>query len=785
MALNEVGNVWMAELLFAIDVETMCIIDASGDVESGLGIHPRETIGRPLFSTLDLDDLHGARAALEEALVTGRATWEGTLNTRSGEVIDYAWEGHLGEAGKVIYVRGREGSRVRAALADIRIFERLADLTTDLFIVVDEAGRIVRANRSALNAFACPEEDLLGERLTGFVPESGRAALDRFMERMATGEKLVNYEIPTVNGEGHDIVMEGTATFDEVTRRWYVVARNVTDRVARQHELEVTQRFFELSKSQLVLVGADNRILRANPAFEAAVGRTRAELVGVSIDDALGAAEPAGLLELLEHVRTEHGSGLHEVEVDRGSAGTLDVHFASAAEAGSVYLSCRDVTEERSLQEELVARASSDGLTGLANRATMEDAIVRELDSGAVTAVLMLDLDGFKQVNDSLGHAAGDELLMRVAERLEQQTRGVDIVSRYGGDEFAILLRGVPDAPTALLVAEKLRKAFHVPFEVQERFVEVTASVGAAVGLGTTHDARQLVSEADLAAYAAKEGGADKSCAFDEALQSASDFAAALEDHLRRVLRSPTFDLEVIPVAGLDGVTCGVGVTAPAIAISGQRKWNAQSMRVAKRLGLLGPLSQRLATETIAGLAPWLRTHPGAYLDIVFDVHEIATAGFTDHVLGLLRAHRIAPSQLLVSIVGVAGIGINAVDVEVFRELRAAGTRVSFAASRADTDTLAALHLGCIDRIDVDSTFLALAPEGSVEHLIASTVFDVADRLGVEVVADASFTPDVIDTVSVFRTCSPVGLVFGAPVPLDEFIGAELPTALPSANDLT
>ncbi len=785
MAPNEVGNVWVTELLFAIDVETMCIIDASGDLESGLGIHPREMIGRQLFSTLEHDDLPGARAALEEVLVTGRSTWEGTLKTASGDIVDYAWEGRLGEAGKVIYARGREGSRVRAALADIRIYERLADLTTDLFIVVDEAGRIVRANRAALAAFACQEKDLLGKELTGFVPEAGRAELDRFMERMATGEKLVNYEIPAVNGEGRDIVMEGSATFDEVTHRWYVVARNVTQRVARQHELEVTQRFFELSKSQLVLVGADNRILRANPAFEDAVGRSRVQLVGVAIDEALGAVEPAGLLDLLERVRREHGSGLHEVEVDRGSAGTLDVHFASAADAGSVYLSCRDVTEERSLQDELVARASSDGLTGLANRATMEEAIVRELESGAVTVVLMLDLDSFKHVNDSLGHSAGDELLMRVAERLEKQTRGVDLVSRYGGDEFAILLRGVPDAHTARLVAEKVRRAFHEPFEVQGRFVAVTASVGVAVGVGTTHDAKQLVSEADLAAYAAKEGGADKSCAFDEVLQAAADFAAAFEAHLRRVLRAPTFELDVIPVAGLDGVTLGVGVSAPAIAITGRRKWNVQTMRVAKRLGLLGPLSQRLATESIGGLSPWLRTHPDAYLDIVFDVHEIASPGFTDHVLGLLRDHRIAPIQLLVSVAGVAGIGINAVDLEVFRKLRAAGARVSFAASRADTDTLAALHLGCIDRIEVDSTFLALAPEGSVEHLIASTVFDVADRLGVEVVADASFTPDVIDTVSVFRTCSPVGLVFGTPVPLDEFIRAGSPAVLPPANDLT
>jgi diguanylate cyclase (GGDEF)-like protein/PAS domain S-box-containing protein len=559
-------------------------------------------------------------------------------------------------------------------------------------------------------------------------------------------------------------------TSDEVTDR-SCLEGDVTERDAREHELEVTQRFFELSTSLLALVDADDRIMRANGAFVAAVGVSSDRLVGMDIVETLGATQPAALRRTLDVVRSSTTADRHEVGVTlRESSQVLDIHFAPARQGGILYLSGRDITEERSLQKELMRRATRDGLTGLVNRASLVESIETDLATEELTAFLMLDLDGFKQINDSLGHAAGDDLLRQIGERLTARTRSVDLVARFGGDEFAVLLRGVPDGPTALLVAEKLRSAVSEPLDVLGRSVNVTASIGVAVGRRSSHVTEQLLIEADLAAYAAKEQGADRSRMFDDELRAAADFAHAVEEHLRRVLDAPLFELEIVPVEDLDGRTVGVGVTAPAIAISGQRRWNAKTMGVAKRLGLLGSLSLRLASESISGLSGWLATHPDAYLDIVVDVIEIAVAGFADQLLELLAGNDVPAHQLVVSLTGVADTGIQAVELAAIDRLRTAGVRVSFAGSRADTNTLAALQLECIDRIDIDTGRVALASDGSIDRLIATTVFDIADRLGIEIVADASFAPDVVDTVSIFPNCAPVGLVFGQPIPITEFL---------------
>lgn len=785
MALDELDNVWVTELLFTVDAATGLIVDAAGDVEACLGLDPGLLVGFPLFGAVHREDLDRANAAFERTKSEGRATWEGRVMHADGSFVEYAWEGRLGTDGQMIYARSRDAARAKATLADLRIYERLADLTTDLFIVVDNRGRIVRANRAAQETHNCSVDEFFGAELASFVPESSHHLLNAIPMQLARGDTLVNFQMPTFDGRGGQITVEGTATFDDVTDRWYVVERDVTERVAREHELEVAQRFFDLSTSLLVLVDADDRILRANAAFLTAVGADLPDTAGRAIVEVLGVASANGLRRTLAEVRSGQVSQGHEVDVTlEDQSQILAIQFAPAREGGAVYLSCRDITEERSLQRELVRRASTDSLTGLANRATLVEAIQADLATGRPTAFVMLDLDDFKRINDSLGHAAGDDLLVRIAERLDACTRGVDIVARLGGDEFAVLLRGVPDGPTALLVAEKLRAAFHHPFDVLDRPVHITASVGAAIGRGSTHTVEQLLLEADLAAYAAKQAGADRARVFDDVLRATTDFAHALEGHLRRVLDAADFDIDVVPVKDLGGSVVGVGVTAPAISISGERRWNAQSMEVAKRLGLLGPLSLRLARESIGGLSSWLIAHPDAHLDIVFDVVELEVAGFARQLLDLLEEFDVATNQLIVSLTGVPDVGMQAVDLHAIDELRRADVRVSFGASRADTNTLAALHLGCIDRIDVDATRVALAPEGSIERLIAATVFDVADRLGVEVVVDASFTPDVVDTVSMFPNCAPVGLVFGRPVPLDEFVNGVEHSVSQSPTDL-
>lgn len=778
MSLDEFDNAWVAELLFTVDAPTGVILDAAGEVESSLGVAPKDLVGLPLLAAIHRDDVASAQDAFDRTVEEGRATWEGRVLRSDGAFTEYGWEGRLSQDGRTIYARSRDVAAARKTAADLRIYERLADLTPDLFVVSNAVGRIVKVNESVCELHGVDQSQIVGSSLADFVTDEGRAVIESFPLRLANGESLINFQIPGIRGDGSIATVEGTATFDAVTNRWYVVERDVTERVAREAELAITQRFFDLSASQLVLLDAEDRVVRANRSFLDVADWELEEVEGRDILDVLGVVSGAKIRALLTDARNGHEVENIEVLVRVGDAArTFEIHFSAAVESGAVYLSCRDVTEERSLRAEMLHRAMHDPLTGLANRSSLHEAIESDLTKSDFVSVLMLDLDGFKKINDSLGHAAGDLLLIRIAERLTQRTRGVDMVARMGGDEFVILLRGVPDLATVSLVCDKITRAFREPFDLEGRLVDISASVGGTGGHGSSHTSEELLLEADLAAYSAKLDGADRYRVFDSELRSQADFTAAVEEHLRRVLLAPEFDLEVVEMKDRAGDQIGVGVIAPAVAISDERRWNQESLRIAKNLGLLAPISSRLTREAAQRLSPWLRSHPDCFLEIIYNAAEISMAGFATSLLGTLIEHDVDPHQFVVCLAGLDAIDAGEIDGTTVDALRAAGIRIALADSHADAHTLSVIAAIGVDRIDVDVARVAATVEGSVKRSITNTVLDIADRLGITVVVDASFTPDVVDVMSIFDGCSPLGVTYEVAVPVHEFIGPEGPVA--------
>lgn len=786
MSLEDFDNVWVSELIFAVGRETQEILDVTGDAAGSLGTPPETLVGLPLFMFVHRDDLQAAQDAFDRTVANGRATWEGRVQRADGTFVAYGWEGRLGLDGETIYARSRDLGLVRAAVADMRVYERLADLTADLLIVADDQGRIVQVNRSVAEAHNALEHDFTGTFLTDYVPAEGKRILNEIPMRVLNGEAVIDFRVPALDGLGGEMIMEGTATFDELTNRWYVVERNVTERVRREEELEITQRFFDLSASQLVLVDAEDCVVRANRSFLSLIGWELDEVVGADILDALRVVGGSNLRAKLALARVGGPADSLEVRVRVGGAPrTLEILPSAAEDGGSVYLSCRDVTEERSLRAELVRRASHDPLTGLANRPSLLDAIESDLASGAFVAVVALDLDGFKKINDSLGHAAGDALLVAIADRLDQQTRGVDIVARMGGDEFVILLRGVPDLATVGLVGDKIQRAFGHPFDVLGRPVDISASVGATGGHRSTHTREQLLLEADLSTYAAKQASDGTCRVFDEELRYRADFAGAVEEHLRRVINSSYFDLDVLEIRGVDGKTLGVGAIAPAVSISGDRRWNEASMLVAKNLGLLGAISARITNEAVRRLASWLSANPHATLEIVYDAAELSMKGFDTQLLGVLHDNAVDPHQFVVSLSGLDGLAAHSPEAAAVNALRRAGVRIALAESSVDARTLSVLASVGIDRIEVDAARLAAWADGSVNRLIADTVLDIADRLGVEVLVDAGFNPDVVDLPTVFRNCSPTSVEFSRPIPVEDFLAPSiLESSAPGETDV-
>jgi len=275
----------------------------------------------------------------------------------------------------------------------------------------------------------------------------------------------------------------------------------------------------------IVIVDAAANILYESPAVERILGYRPQDRVGTNALATIHPDEAARVTEILAYVAQNPGEFRtleFRVKHSNGDWRWLEVTAANQLEdpsVGGIVGNYRDVTERKVLEEQLAHQASHDALTGLANRALFRDrlqhALARGVRHGEPTSILFLDLDDFKTVNDSLGHSAGDEMLVAVAERLSRCLRQSDMAARFGGDEFAVLLEDT-GRTEAEVTAKRILRTLAVPVDVQGRQLRAEASIGIVVAEGGRGTQEELLRNADVAMYAAKSGGKARYAVFGE-----------------------------------------------------------------------------------------------------------------------------------------------------------------------------------------------------------------------------------------------------------------------------
>jgi diguanylate cyclase (GGDEF)-like protein/PAS domain S-box-containing protein len=294
-------------------------------------------------------------------------------------------------------------------------------------------------------------------------------------------------------------------------------------------------------------VNADGTILSSSPGACSAWGYGCDSLIARSWDD-LAAGEDAGAARQLLQQACERPPGRTvsgEFRIQHADGTLHDYEVVAANELTDeptprLVLSCHDISERKAFERELTRRAFHDPLTSLPNRALflsrVDNALARSERSNMRVAVLYLDLDNFKIVNDTWGHAAGDALLLSFADRLLSCVRDGDTVARLGGDEFAILLEPVPGLEEAEQAAWRIAEALRVPFEIEDHTLHTTASVGIALAEPHARDAAALIRAADLALYRAKGGGKARYAVYDSSMAADYSERVESEDDLRRAL---------------------------------------------------------------------------------------------------------------------------------------------------------------------------------------------------------------------------------------------------------
>jgi diguanylate cyclase (GGDEF)-like protein/PAS domain S-box-containing protein len=431
-----------------------------------------------------------------------------------------------------------------------------------------------------------------------------------------------------------------------------------------------------------------------------------------------------------------------------------------------------DVTVRRALEERLLRQAFRDDLTGLANRALfknrLEHALTREAVRPSLVALLFLDVDRFKTINDSLGHSAGDGILRAIADRLRIVLRPEDTIARLGGDEFAIVVEGLMAPEEALVIAERIRQSFEAPFAHGDREIVIRSSIGVVVASGGDRSADELLRDADVAMYRAKAGGRGSYALFEPSMQAEVAARMELEADLREAVACDQLTLAYQPIVSLADRRV-VGVEALA-------RWHHQRrgdvspavfIRSAEESGLIVTLGRwvlRRACREVAELRAQ-GTEPDLRLSINVSPHQLRERSFVGDVLEALRASGLPASALTLEVTESVVLDCGDEGIAYLRELRAAGCSVSLDDFGTGFSSLENLRTLPIDEIKIDVRFVRAVLEGGVDAAVITAIIGLGAALGVAVVAEGIETTAIADRLEALECPFGQGYLFGRPEP--------------------
>jgi len=449
--------------------------------------------------------------------------------------------------------------------------------------------------------------------------------------------------------------------------------------------------------------------------------------------------------------------------------------------------SMTDITARKVAEQQLLHDAFHDGLTGLANRALFVDrlgvaiaGLPRRRD--AHFAVLFLDIDRFKTVNDSLGHAAGDELLVALARRLERFVRPGDTVARLGGDEFALLLTGAAEAGDAILVAKRVHEILAEPFTVKGHQVWVTASIGIALSVTGDPSPEGILRDADIAMYRAKAAGRARSEVFDRDMHSSVLRLLKLESDLRRGVERGEFVMHYQPIVAL--------ASGRIVGFEGLVRWQhperglvrpAQFIAVAEETGVIVPLGWWVLEECCRQTRLWQEEFPSdPPLGISVNVSGrlFLQSDVIVHMMEILERTSLAPESLRLEVTENVVMDHGERVMENLRQLRALGVKLGIDDFGTGYSSLGYLQRFQYDDVKIDQSFVSNLVEGPEASTIVESILSLASGLGIGVIAEGVETAEQVRRLRSLRC--PHGQGYWFAHPLDPAAAAELIASSPS-----
>ena len=782
------------EVLFAVMADGVLVVDRQGIIvdcnpafHQGLGYARNEILGRPVA---ELDPPEFAVRVPErfaEILSRGQATFETAHYRKDGSVMPVELNARFFEVdGETVFfaiVRNiTERKRLEARLIEgIETYQAAINTTALGFWVVDMQGRFLEVNDAYVRQSGYSRDELLGMRIPDI------EARERPEETAARIAKLLDVGYDRFRSEhrrkdGSCWPVEIVTSYSLVQGgRLFVFVEDISERVAQETRLELAARVFETMDQAVVVTDAANRIVSINPAVTRITGYTREDVVGHDPKVfASGRHDKAFYAAMWGEL---NASGHWEGEIwDRRKDGMVYPKWLTINAIGDArgavfqYVSVfSDITERKKTEELIWRQANFDSLTGLPNRYLLHERLEQEIKKAQRAdkrlAVLFIDLDRFKEVNDSLGHSKGDLLLVQAARRIGTRVRDTDTIARLGGDEFTVVLPGFGSRGNLERIVQSLIEALGEPYDLGEgETAYVSASIGITVFPDDADDLQGLLKHADQAMYVAKEEGRNRFGYFTASMQREVREKLELTNDLRQALGRGQLEVYYQPIVDLadDGIVKAEALLRWAHPVRGMVS-PMIFIPLAEDAGLIHEIGEWVFLQSLASVERWRRRF-GRIVQVSVNKSPLqfekpATSSWSERLTEL----GLPGNCITVEITEGSLLSKSPRIKQRLLEFRSAGIEVSIDDFGTGFSALSYLHQFDIDYLKIDRSFVSDLAADAANTALTEAIIVMAHKLGIKTIAEGVESEAQRDILKKFGCDYAQGYLYSRPVPADAF----------------
>ncbi len=772
---------------------TGTILDVMAGSDSGLPLPP-ESIGNNIADVLPREAARLCQAGISDALQSHKVTHAEFTVSPSGSGIPRSFESrHVPLASNEVLtvvrdVTNRELAAKRLQTASDR-FRTLAETSFESLVVVDKDGIISYMGGPSQTSLDYPAEDFVGVPLLSIIPTVHPDHRDRVVAEYerTSREPGVRSVIEALflhrDKSWHWLQISSQNLYDDESVAGLVInLRDITTERAAIEELSRSSDRFrvlaDLSFDGIMVINAEHEIVYRGGPTPTSLGYDKNDLINTSVLDLINNAHPddrdrvrAAHYGVMAQPHTSDSLKARFKHVD-GSWTWLSVVIENLFHEDAIrglVVSTTDITAQVIAEAELKHQAFHDSLTGLPNRSLLLDrlqhAMARSDRRGGIVGLLFLDLDRFKNINDTLGHSAGDQLLIGVSERLQNVVRDSDTLARLGGDEFVVLGEDAANTEELFTMAERMLDSLSDPIPINDGEFFTTASIGVAVAQGSGQDAGTLMRNADAAMYRAKRGGRNRIEAYDEDLQVRLEHRINTETALRGALErdeftvhyQPIFDVETVTITGVEALIRWNHPTRGLVAPD-------DFVPIAEETDLIKSIGEWVTRTACQQIVDW-RDRSGVDLTLAVNIsaRELVSKALPVTVLNTIEDTGMAAEKLCLEITETALIDQPAIAVSNLAVINDLGVNIALDDFGTGYASLAYLRTFPITQIKVDRSFTSGLGMRSSDTTIVESTITLARDLGISVVAEGVETQKQMDYLRRFGCTRAQGYLLGRP----------------------